>query len=360
MKILIISGHFFPQNTPRAFRTTALVKEYVRRGDNVTLYIPDHIDGFDEISRQYPFTLKIFRWKQDKLSGSKNKLVHILGRLLVYGIEYPNVFIYKDLQKALRNESKDYDLLITIAAPHPIHWTIGKLYSKGIRFAKKWVADCGDPYMLAGTLTIPKPFFFMSFEKRWCRFCDYITVPVEGAKKGYYPEFESKIRVIPQAFDYTEIKIAEYQKNDVPTFAYSGSLWPGSKDPSTLLDYLVNIKDRDFRFYIYTNNTEFLKKYQDLLGDKLILNNYIPRLELLKKLSSMDFVVNFEFSTEIQSPSKMIDYTLTGRPILSLNCSHLDIESLNQFFSGDYHNSISLKNIEDYNIRNVADKIAKL
>lgn len=360
MKILIISGHFYPQNTPRAFRTTALVKEYVRRGDHVTLYIPDHITGYEEIKQSYPFVLKRFRWRQDHFSGSKNKLIKIFGRLLVYGIEYPDVFIYTDLQKVLRNESKDYDLLITIAAPHPIHWAIGKIYSNGIRLAKKWVADCGDPYMLAGTLTIPRPFFYKSFEKRWCRFCDFITVPIEGAKKGYYPEFASKIRIIPQAFDFTEVEKVEYKKNEVPTFAYSGSLWPGSKDPSTLLDYLATLNESRFKFIIYTNNTDFLQKYKLVFGEKLVLNKFIPRLDLLKKLSAMDFLVNFEFSTNVQSPSKMIDYTLTGRPILSLNCGNLDIGKIQQFLSGDYNNSIALENIEDYNVRNVANKIANL
>lgn len=360
MNILIISGHFFPQNTPRAFRTTALVKEYVRRGDKVTLYIPDHITGYSDIIREYPFAIKTYKWRQDVLSSSKNKLIYTIGRLLVYAFDYPNIFIYKDLQNALCNESGDYDMLLTIAAPHQIHWAIGRLYSKGIRFAKKWVADCGDPYMLCGTLTIPKPFYYKHFETRWCRNCDYITVPVEGAKKGYYPEFESKIKVIPQAFDFTEVERVDYEKNQIPTFAYSGSLWPGSKDPSTLLDYLSSLNNVPFCFYIYTNNTEFLQKYKESLGEKLILSNFIPRLELLKKLSSMDFLINFEFSTGVQSPSKMIDYTLTGRPIISMNCKHLDIESFYEFLNGDYEKSCSLKNIEDYNIKTVAKQIADL
>ena len=35
MKILIVSGFFYPQNTPRAFRTTELAKEFARLGHDV-------------------------------------------------------------------------------------------------------------------------------------------------------------------------------------------------------------------------------------------------------------------------------------------------------------------------------------
>ena len=40
MNILIVSGDFFPNNSPRSFRTTELVKELANRGNEVTLYIP--------------------------------------------------------------------------------------------------------------------------------------------------------------------------------------------------------------------------------------------------------------------------------------------------------------------------------
>ena len=38
MKILIISQHIFPIQTPRAIRTTELVKELTRQGHKVIVY----------------------------------------------------------------------------------------------------------------------------------------------------------------------------------------------------------------------------------------------------------------------------------------------------------------------------------
>lgn len=359
MRVLIISGYFYPQNTPRAFRTTELVNEFVRRGDDVALYIPSTTDDLSNFEKKEHLCIKYYRRREDEFIKSNNKIKFLYGRILTYTIEYPDIFILKDLKEALKNECMDYDLMITIASPHQIHWTLALLYKEGIKFADTWIADCGDPFMLCGTINIPRMPFFKYYEKLWCKYCDVITVPTQGAISGYYSEFHNKIQVIPQAFNFDEVKRKEYKPNAVPTFAYSGSLWPGSKDPRTLLEYLSTLQDIDFKFYIYynTNNTQFLEKYREPLGDKLILSSFIPRIELLETLSGMDFLVNFEFSTGVQSPSKMIDYTLTGRPVLSINCDHLDKGKIQEFLSGNYHNSYSLPNIEDYNVKNVVNKM---
>ena len=36
--ILVVSSAFYPENSPRSFRTTELVKELARQGHQVTLY----------------------------------------------------------------------------------------------------------------------------------------------------------------------------------------------------------------------------------------------------------------------------------------------------------------------------------
>ena len=328
MKILIVSGAFYPQISPRSFRTTELAKELSRKGNDVTLYIPqDNIDRC-QFSQDYHISIRYYKRHEDKLSKSKNKLVYIIGRILVYYAQYPEIFLLKNLKNALVKEEEQYDLLISIAVPHPIHWTIGRMYKKGKFLARTWVADCGDPFMLAGTLNRKHPFYLKPFEKLWCRLCDYITVPTEGAIDGYYPEFRYKIRVLPQAFNFEEIEKVPYVKNEVPTFVYSGSIWSGSKDPRPFLDYLCGIK-QDFRFYVYAQDEHILDSYKEKLNEKLIVSSFIPRLELIKKLSSMDFLVHFEFGTSKQTPSKLIDYTLSGRPILALNIKN--IEHINKY-----------------------------
>ena len=43
MNILLVSYYFYPELTPRAFRTFELVKEFCEQGHKVTLLIPNKI-----------------------------------------------------------------------------------------------------------------------------------------------------------------------------------------------------------------------------------------------------------------------------------------------------------------------------
>lgn len=359
MKILIISGSFYPVNSPRSFRTTELVKEFLQNGHDVTLYIPKYDYDYTEFLTQYPIIIKNYSRTFERrnycgISIIDRAIFHVRNRFF----NYPENKILPKVKNAIKGEY-GYDLLISIAVPHAIHWAIGDLYKKGHRIANKWIADCGDPFMLTDSGKYHPPFYFQWGEKNWCRHCDYISVPTETSFKGYYPEFKNKIKVIPQAFNFEEISLDEYRKNRIPTFAYSGAFIPNRRDPRPILDYLAQL-NIDFKFTIYTKQQNLLSGYIDRLGNKLIVKNYIPRLELIKELSTMDFLLNIENGTDVQTPSKLIDYALTKRPILSLNSSNLDKEKLTQFLNHDYSKQRIIENIEQYNIKKVAQQFIDL
>ena len=73
----------------------------------------------------------------------------------------------------------------------------------------------------------------------------------------------------------------------------------------------------------------------------------------------MDFLVNFDNNTNLQLPSKLIDYALTKRPVLNIS-GNLDRESIQEFFEGNYTNQMSLNDVEKYNIKNVAAQFLAL
>ena len=356
MKIVIVSGDFYPNNSPRSFRTTELVKQFSKLGHEVTIYIPRNNKDYGDFIKKYPAQIKYYDVKSG-LSGN-SLFTRILSRLLSMFLEYPDSSMISSIKDNLKRES-GYDLLITIAMPHPIHWALGKLYDSGCKIAKTWIADCGDPYMLCGTNRIAKPFYFRSIEKLWCRKCSYISVPTEDAKNGYYPEFRDKIRVIPQGFDFTEVKIQEYKRNDIPTFVFSGNIIPHVRDPRPLLDYLSGI-DRNFKFIFYSTKHHLLNPYKERMGDRLEIHGYIPRLDLLYVLSGADFLVNIKNATSVQTPSKLIDYSLTRRPILSVDPQNLDTAVIDEFLDGNYAHQFKVKDVEQYNIINVANKFLNL
>jgi len=364
--ITIISSVIYPRITPRAMRSTELAKEFARQGHNVTLYSVLGRYDYKEFKEKYKIEVKnlgpvrFFNLNSDGGEEKKSIIYRIFKKIFKKIIEFPDIELAFKTNSVLKKE-KDIDLLITIAIPFPIHW--GAAYRKmksPKNFPSVWVADCGDPYM--GNKLHKRPFYFKYVEQWFCKKVDFISIPIEEAKTAYYPEFQDKIKVIPQGFDFSNVpNIITEPENKVTTFIYAGVFYSGVRDPRPFLDYLVSEKDKSFLFRVYTKSKDIVKPYKDLLGEKLEIKDYIPREELLKEMAKADFLVNFENNTEVQSPSKLIDYALTKRPILSMNTNkELDKELISEFLENNYTKSMKIDDIQQYNIKNVVQSFLDL
>ena len=366
MRILLICKAFYPNISPRSFRATELATEFARQGHEVTVLFPKESVDYSEFERIHNIKTKDlgslkFIAKTNKCSVPIHFIKRALHRVLQVLFDFPDIQLMFKVAKALKDE-KGYDLLISIAVPHSIHWGVAKIWREGNKVAKKWIADCGDPFMGAKLETFRKPFYFKYFEKDFCRKADYITVPAEGAKKAYYSEFLGKIRVIPQGFNFEESNFdREVVKNPIPTFAYAGGLADkGVRNPEPLL-HLLSQFNLDFRFHVYSGNVpEVVKKYKKILGLRLIIHPKIERKELLKVLCEMDFLINMDNGTSTQVPSKLIDYALTGKPILNFNPAKPDYSLVEEFLNSNYERALQVGNIEKFNIRNVANGFLNL
>lgn len=362
--ILIVCGTFFPKISPRSFRATELAKELVKQGHNVkvitTLSVGFNYNEYSKLTGIQFKDLGDLRFSQLKSSGNPiiSIFVRIVNRLMLQLLEYPDIQYFFKVIKALRKENK-VDLLISIAVPHPIHWGVAFSIKARNRIAGTWVADCGDPYMGDEIDTFRKFFYFKYVEKWFSRKADYITIPISAGLRGYYPEFHSKIKIIPQGFNFSEFVVPDNHINNNPIeFAYAGGFVPLKRDPRPFLKFLA-LQDIDFKFHIFTKKIEILAGFQDLLGDKLEIHDYIPREQLIPFLIRMDFLVNFDNNTETHSPSKLIDYALTKRPILNIK-SDLNYNVILDFLNRDYSSAHFVENIEQYNISSVAQRFLKL
>lgn len=363
-RILLIAKSFFPVISPRSFRVTELAREFAREGHAVVIYTVTGDYDYSDFEKKYNLTVKNLgnlRFREISLRGSRHTLLwrRALRRILLLFFEYPAIELMFAISAALKNES-GYNLMISFAPTYPVHWGCAKAIDNNRLLCETWIADCGDPYMGCKTDSFRKPFYFKYIEKWFCIKADYITIPKEEMKVNYYSEFRSKIKIIPQGFCFENVKTCKDQiKNKVPTFAFAGSFIKGIRDPRGFLDYLSTLK-QNFKFILYTNSLNLLSSYTELLVDKIEIRPYVQREELLYVLSQMDFLVNFEYDPAIQSPSKLIDYALTGRPILSLSSNNLDKTTIQEFLKGDYKNRFEVTDIQQYNIVNVARKFLSL
>ena len=363
-KILIVAATFYPMNSPRANRTTELAKEFSRQGHEVTVITPKDEALHPAFEQQHKLIIKHLGTKKFKpFAGSGNRFASLFGRivnrLLNLLFEYPDIELRSLVKKALQKES-GYDLLVSIAVPHPVHWGVADARTTKHPIATVWAADCGDPYMLNRLDSFNKLFYFRYFENKFCRKADYLILPTDDSRAGYYPEFHSKIKVIPQGFNFDDTPVYNGPvHNKVPTFAYAGTFIPGSRDPRELLDFLCK-QPRPFKFIIYTADTALVEPFVKPSNNQIEIRPYIPRKDLIFKLSKMDFVVNFTNGTAIVTPSKLIDYAITGRPVLKVDTGDLNTGWVNEFLQGNYSNRVNTGEIDRYDIKNVAKQFIEI
>lgn len=367
MKIVIISGTMFPHISARSFRTTELAKGFAKMGHDVTLYSILGQYDYSQMEKEFPNlcikTLGKSYFGNPNSDGylKKNIIQKILTRLLYNIIDYPRCEYFFKTIKALKREG-EFDYLITIAHPYGIHWGAAyykKKYLNNLKF-KYWISDCGDPFMgdpdVKRCRVIQQP-----LEKFWGKMTDQIVIPVENGRNAYFEEVRRKITVIPQSVDFNSFELVEYKKNSVPTFFYSGAVYPNMRDPKKFLEYLSKV-EYDFRFVVYVPSDKVFGDFKDVLGDKLEIHRYISRTSLMKVMSSMDFLININNNSEVQTPSKLIDYSISKRPILNISTDFPIKERTNfeEFIKGDYSAQYLVKNVEQYDSKNVCLKFTNL
>ena len=329
-----------------------------RQGHKVTLLLPEPTNEQKTYANKQDIGLKSLGrlyWQGIAIQGYFRLIRRALRRLFKLFFEYPDIQLAPMVHKALRQES-GYDLLISIAVPHPIHWGVACAWRQKNPIATTWIADCGDPYYGQENDTFRPPIYFKWLENWALGKATFITVPTAGAIAAYSPQLKPKIRVIPQGFRFEDIKLkANTGQNDLPRFAYAGIFIPGRRDPTEFLQYLVSLTF-PFEFHIYTPTPEPVSAFQD---DRIRLHDPLPREELLFRLSGLDFMVNFENAGQKQTPSKLIDYAIIDKPILSIKTGALNKTLVEEFLQGNYSGGVKIDK-ENYRIEKIASQFLAL
>ncbi len=222
-KILLVSNAFYPEISPRSYRATELAKEFCRQGHSVVVISKFRDHDYADLLKEYNITLKF--WGKSgfpKVPDFKRKPFSIFSRILTRTLlmlfEYPGIEDMFKVKRILKHEG-DYHMMISFAVPYPVHWGVAWSRTQKHPIAETWIADCGDPYMGDVLDSFKKPFYFGYMEKWFCRKADFISIPIESAKPGYYPAFHHKIRIIPQGFDFDLGNSKGLSHlNDIPTF----------------------------------------------------------------------------------------------------------------------------------------------
>lgn len=365
-KILIVGRSFYPINSPRSLRTTELVKEFARQGHEVKLITIKNDKFHIPFSKEHGVTIKdLGPMRLPEISFDRsNRISYFIKRVIKRGMnlffEYPDIELLFKVKKALKKES-GYDLLISIATPHPVHWGVAKARKRNHPIAKIWAADCGDPYFGRENDSFNVPFYFSFVEKWFCRKADFITVPFKGAKSAYFDEFHSKIRVVPQGLSFPQRKkTCDTSKNEVITFAYFGNIESYLHYAIPFLKKLNKI-DQPFRFIVYTRRKDlFEKNLTKETLKKCSIRDYVERKILLNELSCVDFMVHFPYQKHTQKSLKLVDYYYLNKPILEFQNDGRSKKILEEFMRYEFINRRKFENYGIYEIDKVCKQFLKL
>lgn len=367
-KMLIASRWYAPIKNPRAFRTYELLMEFVRREYDVSVFLPE--DAEVHVRANVVFV------PYGKMAGSidraNNSNVNLKFRFLarirqiflfLFG-DGPKIIrycysLYRSLKSSLRHHN-DYDVILSISYPFYVNVALACL-KRYVHPSTVLIADCGDPFY--ANPSFKKAFYLKYLEKWVLNQFDYVTIPIEAARSCYLEYLPpEKIKVIPQGFRLMDIPDGVYQKNPVPTFGYAGVFYESIRNPRYFFEYLLTLK-QDFRFVVYAIADGFtaglLAEYKKKLGEKLDVREAVDRKVLISEMATWEFVINFNNDNSNQRPSKLIDYAMSKRPILSFNQASFQPDLFLAFLHGDYSDREHI-DLSQYDIRTVVDKFEKL
>lgn len=360
MRILIISNHTYPMQGPRAFRTAELSEQLVEMGHEVVLYTVMGKYDYSQYTKDTGVKLRNIktRFATNANDGTGRYTIfdrfmfHFFHRLLVW----PQCEFHFAVERIIK-ENPNMDMLITIAYPHSIHSGAARAKRRHPDiFPKTWICDCGDPFMINPFINAPR--YLKRYEDMWCSECDYIAVPTDSSYKGYYEQYWDKIRVIPQGFKFERTPIATYKPNDTPTFLFVGSIYPGVRDPHSFMDYLLTL-DQPYKFKMMMR-TPLEERYLTESKGQIEYITGKGRKEVVWECSQADFLINITNPSKLQTPSKLIDYGIAGRPILDVSNDFSDPALFLQFFQGDYTGKHDITFLDQFRIENVAQQFLDL
>lgn len=140
LKIIIVCKSFYPVITPRAFRASELSKELAKNGHEVTVCFPTA--GYDYSKFEEENKLKIEnlgKLKWINISPKGNLLQLFFRRIVKRGLqllfEYPDSELFFLVTRYIK-KTQQYDLLISIAVPYPIHWGVAYARNKNRKIAR--------------------------------------------------------------------------------------------------------------------------------------------------------------------------------------------------------------------------------
>lgn len=368
MRILIITPYFWPPNSPRAYRWSTISKYLVGRGHDVLVLTAN--DEKMKVDPHYGDVRQVGMSTPDKMvtsdkSASRNFPMRTWVKKLFQFFMWPDESGWWGHTAILDGLPmvKEFqpEVMISVSWPFSAH-----LAGRAIHYSLRipWMVDIGDPFHLGCWPPRNNQWFYkgrnakIELEILNSAVCPVVTT--ESLKEIYDEALSSsKCEVIGPMCSPIPVDLKNIRKGSEINIGYFGSLYEGIREPSFLKPFfggfIDNPKMRQVHFHFYGNyKIEHVKAIRKLAdgNQKVTFHAPVSREEVIERMNSMDVLLSLGNLSVTQLPSKIVDYAVTGRPILHITQSPSD--PVIDFFKGyDVfkvvdHQNVDIIGLEDF------------
>jgi len=320
MNILIISFYNPLDNAPRPAQLLGIVDLLIKNNHTIDL-----ITTTSNISIKDHFRFHLYNLDKIKYFEIKqNTYLKIITCKIINQLHLDKgaCFSFFAFFKAI-SLNKKYDRAICITNPFTTAY-IGFLLKK-VGVVKKLHVDAGDPFIKHRRHRSEKfSTLRKHIERVVCNNVDDFVLPVIESLQDF-EYLKQNYRIIPQIFCSKEIS-SDYNlpKGKINLF-YCGRFYDGFREPYSLflaIDKLIS-EGHPLHFHYFgidglsENHSKFFFKLNNLTKNST-LNDALDRESLLFIMKKMNILINILNKGLHQTPSKIIDYNISGSYIINI------------------------------------------
>ena len=403
--VLFVSLAFPPKNCPESLQTARYFK-----------YLTPHIGQIQVVTAKAPSLFMPVDSSLMKFYPDNNNVVN----LWMPESKYLNFIIRKTFPTLLElPDNKRHFSFFTNRIINRIKIEPDVIYSRSFpltsafiaynlkkRLKKPWILHLSDPWTISPIekRTAKSQNYNEKMESLFFSVADYITFTSEETIAQYklkYPDLSSKFQFFPNVYDPEDIPAIDSEENKLTeniVFSYTGGL-ANTRTHANLLEALSQLYKSEPTLFINVSfnfagsfdrkNNNLFSVYKLPFVKNLGLITYAESKNLMKESNFLILIDTYfpDAKNAMFLPSKLLDYALTGKEILSItnknsttfnfvenkfgSCfEHNDIENIKKFIrkrivgmrSNHYYNTFeSDKNfLDNYSAPHNAKKLAYL
>ena len=377
--LLILTFSYAPMGNPRSFRWTALAEEFASRGFRVQV-VCSWQPGLAK--RQIHNGVEVYRVGNRLIETIRASLAQIrrsshpaseakppkrsgasagrLGTWFWRKIAWPDTTcVWYDAAKKMADSLLQKHIKTTVISVSPSFTAALAGYSVVKKNGVRWVLDMGDPFSIA--VDAPANNFSlyktlnMRVERTLFQRANALTLTNNKVLDRYalmYPECADKMHVIPPLLTDSVFRLgvrSKRQTGESIKIVFVGTLYKHLRKPDFLLalfDGLIK-KGRlpNAELHFWGNCEECIDsvlRFKQKLGPSLQLHGVVSQQDTLVSIGEANVVVNLGNTNNCQLPSKLVEYTAMGKPILNIISTENDPS---EDFLKDYHAVLNIRDI---------------